>query len=145
MNSRYSSLQFTDRKISSLWCAREARGQGSRAATSPSHVSKVTILAKMAAPAFTNQYSETLFGCFEDIPTCAYGFFCTPCLVGQSAEDANQGKCFDTTCCLLAWNCIPWCGGFIAACKTAEIMNKVSAKFALPHVSRPHVPRLSHL
>jgi Cys-rich protein (TIGR01571 family) len=91
----------------------------------------------MATVPFTNQYSEDLFGCFDDINTCVYGFCCTPCLVGQSAEDANVGKCFDTACCLVAWNCIPYVGGCISACKTAEIMNKVSAKFALPHIYRP--------
>mmetsp|Transcript_7051 Transcript_7051/g.23644 ORF Transcript_7051/g.23644 Transcript_7051/m.23644 type:complete len:141 (-) Transcript_7051:186-608(-) len=85
----------------------------------------------MATVPFTNQYSEDLFGCFDDINTCVYGFCCTPCLVGQSAEDANVGKCFDTACCLVAWNCIPYVGGCISACKTAEIMNKSAQAYGV--------------
>ena len=102
------------------------------------------LVTKMATVQFTNQYSEDLFGCFDDINTCVYGFFCTPCLVGQSAEDSNVGKCFDTACCLVAWNLVPYVGGCISACKTAEIMNKVSAKLALPHISRSYLPCLPH-
>jgi hypothetical protein len=40
-------------------------------------------------PVFTNQYSETLFGCFDAPGVCVYGCFCTPCLIGQSTADGG--------------------------------------------------------
>lgn len=98
----------------------------------------------MTTVTFTNQYSEGLFGCFDDLNICLYGYFCTPCLVGRSAEDANVGKCFDTACCLVAWNFIPYVGSCIAACKTAEIMNKVCPKFASARLLFSIISYLTH-
>ncbi|CAF1413073.1 unnamed protein product [Rotaria sordida] len=48
-----------------------------------------------------NDWTERLFGCFDDWGTCCYGCWCTPCLFGSNAE-----KLDDSDCC--AFCCVYW-------------------------------------
>ena len=41
-------------------------------------------------------YTSNLFDCFDDLPTCLGGTFCTPCQVGRAASDAKAGDCCAT-------------------------------------------------
>ena len=38
-------------------------------------------------------FIESLFGCFDDVPTCCCGCFCTPCLFGRNAEKIDGSNC----------------------------------------------------
>jgi Cys-rich protein (TIGR01571 family) len=105
------------------------------AGSNPPHLTenKSTHLSRHAsssvmATAFTNQYSENLFGCFDDCGICVYGYFCTPCLVGQSVEEAGQGKCYDTAYQIICCMSIPYVGPFLAAQKIGEAINKVRSQ-----------------
>ena len=82
----------------------------------------------MATTVFTTLYSENLFGCFDDFGICVYGYFCTPCLVGQSVEDAGQGKCFDIAYQISLCYLVPYCGHFLAMQRAGEAMNKVRSQ-----------------
>jgi|NorSeaMetagenome_1021524.scaffolds.fasta_scaffold24197_3 Cys-rich protein (TIGR01571 family) len=82
----------------------------------------------MATTVFTTLYSENLFGCFDDFGICVYGYFCTPCLVGQSVEDAGQGKCFDIAYQISLCYLVPYCGPFLAMQRAGEAMNKVRSQ-----------------
>merc|ERR1712141_427685 len=40
------------------------------------------------------------FSCFDDLPTCLYGYFCSPCMYFNSASKLGQcGKYFALACC----------------------------------------------
>lgn len=39
-------------------------------------------------------WKSGLFDCFSDCGTCIYGFFCTPCLYGQTTAEV-QGKMYN--------------------------------------------------
>ncbi|CAF1252769.1 unnamed protein product [Rotaria sordida] len=58
----------------------------------------------------TNDWNESLCGCFDDYSSCCYGFFCTPCLFGSNAKKINDHNCFFMCClysiltsCYLCW------------------------------------------
>merc|ERR1711924_266038 len=53
--------------------------------------------------AYTAEWSQSLFGCFGDISTCAMGMCCAPCLYGQTSEIAEGDGCVKP--CLLAYCC----------------------------------------
>merc|ERR1711981_563019 len=57
--------------------------------------------------AYTAEWSQSLFGCFGDISTCAMGMCCAPCLYGQTSEIAEGDGCVKP--CLLAYCCGPSC------------------------------------
>ncbi|CAF0759820.1 unnamed protein product [Adineta steineri] len=46
-------------------------------------------------------WNESLFGCFSDIKTCCYGFWCLPCLFGDNVEKIDGSSCVG--CCLAYW------------------------------------------
>jgi len=85
----------------------------------------------MATTVFTTLYSENLFGCFDDFGICVYGYFCTPCLVGQSVEDAGQGKCFDIAYQISLCYLVPYCGPFLAMQRAGEAMNKAARAYGI--------------
>ena len=82
----------------------------------------------MATTVFTNLYSENLFGCLDDFGICVYGFFCTPCLVGQSVQDAGQGKCDEVAYTICVCYLVPYCGPFLAMQRAGEAINKVRSQ-----------------
>ena len=41
---------------------------------------------------------ETLFGCFNDMGSCLYGFCCLPCLFGTNAEKVDGTTCVGMCC-----------------------------------------------
>ena len=49
---------------------------------------------------------ESLFGCFSDMNTCCYGFWCLPCLFGDNAEKIDGSNCIGM--CLAYW-CLLGC------------------------------------
>merc|ERR1712031_110640 len=53
----------------------------------------------------SEEWHQGLYGCFGDIGTCVYGYFCFPCMYGAVSE-----KVFDQGCvqgALGAWCCGP--------------------------------------
>ena len=56
---------------------------------------------------FTNMYSEGLCDFPKDPPGSLYGFFCTPCLIGQIVADSSQGDCTQTAAILTCLSAIP--------------------------------------
>ncbi|GMH40500.1 hypothetical protein BSKO_08404 [Bryopsis sp. KO-2023] len=72
----------------------------------------------MAAP---NQWSTSLYGCFDDCGICLYGYCCLPCLYGDNvAKATGGGSC--GPCCL--YTCCPGFACIFAGGKRTEIRNK---------------------
>jgi Cys-rich protein (TIGR01571 family) len=44
---------------------------------------------------------ESLFGCFDDMPSCCYGYWCLPCAFGTNAEKIDDSSCVGM--CLAYW------------------------------------------
>ena len=53
---------------------------------------------------------ETLFGCFNDLSSCLYGFFCLPCLFGSNAEKIDGTNCIGMCCAYLVLSQCYLCG-----------------------------------
>ncbi|UJR32435.1 hypothetical protein I4U23_019897 [Adineta vaga] len=57
----------------------------------------------------SNEWNESLFGCFDDCGSCLCGWCCTPCLFGKNAEKIDDSNCF-------LWCCIYMCLSDCACC-----------------------------
>ena len=46
-----------------------------------------------------NEWKSGLFGCFDDMETCVFGYFCAPCLLWKNYNNMNKNACL-YMCCL---------------------------------------------
>lgn len=52
-------------------------------------------------------FLESLCGCFDDLGSCCYGFWCTSCLFGSNAEKIDNSSCIGMCC---VYNILLSCG-----------------------------------
>ena len=76
-------------------------------------------------------YTSNLFDCFDDLPTCLGGTFCTPCQVGRAASDAKAGDCCATGWIILGLSqlnqLLPGLGNVASGGYLAHIANRAAS------------------
>ena len=80
-------------------------------------------------------YTSNLFDCFDDLPTCLGGTFCTPCQVGRAASDAKAGDCCATGWIILGLSqlnqVLPGLGNVASGGYLAHIANRAAANYGV--------------
>merc|ERR1719453_825814 len=59
----------------------------------------------MATPVEDGKWAKSLFGCFDNINICLYGWCCAPCLYGSTNGLIEEGGCMMAA--LTMWCCGP--------------------------------------
>lgn len=80
-------------------------------------------------------YTSNLFDCFDDLPTCLGGTFCTPCQVGRAASDAKAGDCCATGWIILGLSqlnqLLPGLGNVASGGYLAHIANRAASNYGI--------------
>ena len=75
------------------------------------------------------RWSTGLFDCFEDMETCCYGMWCTPCLFGDNIQSLDaSGSC--PLCCISFWGVSQLTGG--PCLLSGPKRTKLRAAYGLP-------------
>eukprot|EP00227_Mantoniella_beaufortii_P013764 CAMPEP_0197581082 /NCGR_PEP_ID=MMETSP1326-20131121/4698_1 /TAXON_ID=1155430 /ORGANISM="Genus nov. species nov., Strain RCC2288" /LENGTH=381 /DNA_ID=CAMNT_0043144937 /DNA_START=42 /DNA_END=1187 /DNA_ORIENTATION=+ len=83
----------------------------------------------------SQQYVTNLLDCTTDWDSCCYGAFCTPCQVGEWAEEARAGDCCATGCVFVALTqlnqLVPCLGSVLAGGFLAGTANRAAAAYGI--------------